>query len=176
MEKNITIYVDTDSMIGFFKDDPAYGSADKPYAADSFYTMDAPDVYYKGHSVMVLEAGCQYKISLTASLHKQGVTPLTHEAKPAAKSGEMILSMISNEMPTQEEWGQIIDLSKTPHAFALDGRLLVKQDSEGVFNVVTVGEITCHKNLKYSFLFQIEGTDKIGFIDPFISNTTKDPT
>lgn len=172
MKKNLTIYVDTDSMISFFKDDPSYGRADKPYTADSFYTMDAPDIYYKGHSVMVLEAGVQYKISLTASSRKSGLIPLTREAKPVTKSGEMILAMISKEIPTKEEWGQIIDLVKTPHSFSSDGSLLIKQDSEGKFTVVTVPKITCHKNLKYSFLFQIEGTDKVGFIDPYISNRT----
>jgi hypothetical protein len=170
MKKNLTIYVDTDSMVSFFKDDPSFGSADKPYVADSFYTVDAPDVLYKGHNVMILETGSRYRISLIASLSKRGLISLTHEAKPAAKSGEMILSMISKELPTKEEWGQIIDLSKTPHSFSLDGRLLIKQDSEGNFTVVTVEKITCHKNFKYSFLFQIEGTDKIGFIDPLISN------
>lgn len=172
MEKNLTIYVDTDSMISFFKDDPSYGGTDKPYAADSFYTVDAPDVYYKGHNVLVLEAGIQYKISLTASSRKSGLIPLTQEAKQVAKGGEMILAMISKEIPTKEEWGQIIDLSKTPHAFSVEGSLLIKQDSEGIFTLVTVDKITCHKNLKYSFLFQIEGTNKIGFIDPAISNRT----
>jgi hypothetical protein len=172
MEKIITIYVDTDSMIGFFKDDPAYGTGDKPYPADSFYTVDAPDVYYKGHSILSLKPDCLFRFSLTASKRKKKVIPVDHKAE--GDTGEIIMSMISEKIPTLEEWGQIIDLDNTPHDYTIDGNLLIKLDKEGLFSFKTNEKITFHKNLKYSFLFRIDGTKDIGYIDPLISNRSED--
>jgi hypothetical protein len=52
--------------------------------------------------------------------------------------------------------------------------LLIKQDKEGLFSFKTNEKITFHKNLKYSFLFRIDGTKDIGYIDPLISNRSED--
>lgn len=175
MKKTIAIYVDTDSMISFFKDDPAYGTGNKPYNADSFYSMDAPEVLFRGQHILQLEANCQYKIELKASSGKLQLTPIKYDKSfSKAPEGDLIFSMISDKTPTLEEWGQIIDLKNTKYEYTVDGLLLVKQGADGFFSVNTVQKITCFKNLKYSFLFKIAGTDKIGFIDPFISNRSED--
>ena len=175
MEKTIAVFVDTDSMISFFKDDPVYGTIEKPYNADSFYSIDAPEVLFRGKHILQLEANCQYKIWLNASPGKSQLTTIKY-ANSSSKDpeGDMIFTMISDKTPTLDEWGQILDLKTIKYEYTVDGLLLVKQGADGFFYVNTVQKITCFKNLKYSFLFKIAGTDKIGFIDPFISNRSED--
>jgi hypothetical protein len=107
-------------------------------------------------------------------LRKKGLICLNHEGKVNQEDGEMILSMIGKDVPSKEEWSSIFDLKITPHTFSFDGKLLIKQTADGYFYLVTLDNITCHKNLKYSFFFQIDGTDKIGYIDPVISNRSDD--
>ncbi|MGQ1947621.1 hypothetical protein ACT3CD_11045 [Geofilum sp. OHC36d9] len=173
MTQTITIYVDTESMLKFFGNDSVWGTMDKPFKTDQFCTFDAPDVYWKGRQILSIDENSHYKIKIIESLTKLKLSLLKNSGNTTSPKAELNLSMISESLPTIEDWAGIFDLEKTSYRYSVDGHFYVESDETDSFDLYTAKKMTCANNLQYAILFKIDGTNKIGIIDPLIGNTTE---
>ncbi|MFW5753749.1 MAG: hypothetical protein ACOCV9_03005 [Marinilabiliaceae bacterium] len=166
MKKEITIHVDTDSLIDFFKDDSAWGTPDKPLIADDFCRINAPDISWEGNKILSLEPDTEYRVSLVSNSKKYPISlidPSTEEV-----NGEIKMDMITPKITKLKEWEKVFDLEQTHHEYTLDGHLLLKPTRDNHFLLATPEKIKLHHNIFYTIIFRIGGADKMAVVDPLI--------
>ncbi|MCL3780889.1 hypothetical protein EMN47_10900 [Prolixibacteraceae bacterium JC049] len=171
MPKFISIIVDTNAMINFFKSDSRYGTQEQPYIADHFITTDAPQAIWKGAKILVLEPKTEYRIQLISSANSPSVNILTPNEDDAA----IVFTQISDQQITENDWEKIFDLESMNAHVNSEGKLVVKETESNTlnfFSIQTNEKITIENNLQYNILFKFGEPEKFAVIDPYIENTT----
>mgnify|MGYP006289274341 FL=1 len=172
MKKEITIHVDTDHLIDFFKDDNSWGTPDKPLIADDFCKIDAPDISWEGNKILPLEPDTEYRVSLVSNSKKYPVSMI--DRSTGEVNGEIKMDMITPKITKWKEWEKVFDLERTHYEYTLDGHLLLKPTRDNHFLLATPKKIKLHHNIFYTILFRIGGADKMAVVDPLIKNRTDD--
>jgi len=171
MKNLISIIIDTQSLIDFFKKAPSWGTSDKPYKADSFCTVDAPNLLWRGGRILTLEPSSSYEIELLSKPIKTDVKHLKEDC------AEVIFTAITDDVVTIEDWKNIFILDNKD-CYTYDkfrNELTIKQELGKALMVQTAPDYSPKFNLQYAIYFEIKETGKIGVIDPYIGNTSSEP-
>jgi hypothetical protein len=150
-------------MLNFFKDDPRFGSKDKPYKADMFYEVLSPYAHFYGplKNILVFEENARYVWSVESADGKKLIFSSINDTP------EMDLEMITDK-PSEDKWNKVF---QKPPKMQPDGRLKLKsaEKSSNVFSLETTENLKDGGKIKYSFLFEFEdsnGKTKYGIVDP----------
>lgn len=171
MVKFISIIVDTNAMISFFKKDPTIGTPQNPYIADHFVTTDAPQAIWKGAKILVLETDTEYRIQMLESTQ----SPSLEVIHPTQEQAAIVFKQISDTIPSEAKWEAIFNIEEMNTLYNADGSLVVFEsniDSINCFSIKTNSKITLKNNLQYNILFKFGNPTKYAVIDPFIENTS----
>jgi hypothetical protein len=159
----LTVRVYTSEMMEFFKDDPKFGTKEKPYQADSFSEIVSPYAKFYGpqKNILIFENNSVYQWELESSDGR----PLTFSKSDDAPELDMV--MITNS-PSNQKWKKVF---KNAPEMQADGKIRVKSKSpdKNVFQLETSDNLTDGGKVKYSLLFEFEheGEVKFAAIDPF---------
>lgn len=162
----VTLRIFIKELIAFFKDNPEYGTAKKPYPADLFYELYAPSSPFYGslHNILVFQNNSYYKWVL------ESTDGTTLKFSSTTDDVMMEMEMITGTPPDKNKWKQMFVFTDDP-IVEPDGKLKVKNKTtaEDIFILETSGDVTKGGKTKYSFLFEFDdnGITKYGKIDPF---------
>lgn len=159
-----------------FYGDSYFGKESKPKCnADSFSKFMASEGSFSGldGNVFNWEKNCVY----TWEVYTLNKEPLT--LKIGNEENLICLKMICNkEVPTEDDWKQIIKFDDNIDYNTSDGTLHVKASTSvttmSTFIIKTTESIKQNINLTYSIEFSF-GEERHGKIDPFIEVRSDDP-
>jgi hypothetical protein len=166
MEPNVYVVqvrVYTSEMMRFFNDDPAYGTKEKPYPADSFSEIISPYATFYGplKNIILFQNNSVYQWKLESSDGR----PLAFSSTKSDQGME--LEMITDK-PSDKKWKKIF---KNAPAMQADGKVKVKSKESGknVFELETTDDVAGGGGLKYSFLVEFDHNGKTlyAMIDPY---------
>jgi hypothetical protein len=168
----ITITIDTDKMVQFFKKDITYGQRNNPYKADNFCNVTAQGLTKSDiRNVFVLQADTVYQFQL---LNVTG-----SNTRICSQLASLALSIIQTNIPNEDDWSKIFDLSYNKPRVDPEGRLIFSVNNNQTnyfFEMKTQHKnlFQTNNNLQYHIAFQInvEGEIKLAVIDPLIANTS----
>lgn len=159
----VQVRVYTSEMMEFFKDDPMYGTKEKPYMADSFSEIISPYAMFYGplRNILLFQNDSIYQWKLESADGR----PLIFSRD--IDSPEMEMELITQK-PTNEKWKKIF--KNTPD-MQPDGKVKVKSKNSGkdVFELETTSNVDGGGSIKYSFYFEFDddkGVTKYAMIDP----------
>jgi len=150
-------------LVDYFKDNPDYGTKEKPYPAESFYMLISPYAQFYGplRDILLLQPNATYQWIIESN-----------DGTPVSFSGDdqsnMELEMIAKN-PTNEKWKKIF--SNAPDMDPVTKKVKVKNKitGENLFELSTVEKTDPSVKMKYSFVFDFLDKDKklkYGSIDP----------
>ncbi|MDF1548439.1 MAG: hypothetical protein P1P88_11500 [Bacteroidales bacterium] len=177
----IKIFLNSEDMVKFYQKDPRYGSSNKPYKADDFCDVTAIGTTTTAYrNVFKLEPDTEYSFQLIE-------TSPTTDFQAIFDNSSYVLSIIQENIPTEGEWSNIIDLTFNRPKIDENGNLIYSsvKDEKGipVFNLKTqtANTLKRNNNLRYDINFRVKVVkDKIeeiryAQIDPLIENTSEEP-
>lgn len=150
-------------LVDFYKDNPDYGTKEKPYPAESFYQLISPYAQFYGplRDILLLQANATYQWIIEST-----------DGTPVSFSGDdqsnMELEMITKN-PTNEKWKKVF--SNVPDMDPNTKKVKVKSKKAGkeIFELDTSEKMDPTVKMKYSFLFEFtdeKGVLRYGYIDP----------
>jgi hypothetical protein len=166
----IKIRIYLDELLGYYKEDPSYGSKSKPIPVESFYELISPCAKFTGplRNILILEDDCKYSWSLVDANDK----PLNI----VGDESDMDLQMITNS-PSDAKWDKVF---KNIPKMDKDGKIKIKGKStkRSEFELDTNINTENGGVIKYSFIFEFTdalGGIKYGIVDP-MAGTYPPPT
>lgn len=150
-------------LVDYYKDNPDYGTKDKPYPAGSFYMLISPYAQFFGplRDILLLQPNATYQWIIESN-----------DGTPVSFTGDdqsgMELEMIAKS-PTNEKWKKVF--ADAPDMDPVTKKVKVKSNKAGkeIFELTTPEKLDPSVKMKYSFLFEFtddQGILKYGVIDP----------
>ena len=167
----LKVRVYTSEMMEFFKDDPMYGTREKPFKADSFSEIVSPYAMFYGpqKNILVLQGNSIYQWELESSDGRS----LTFSKSADMPELEMVKITDSS---SNQKWEKIF---KNAPEMQPDGKIKVKSkySDKNVFQIETTDNLSNGGKVKYSLLFEFEYNGEIKFasIDPFVDTWPPPP-
>ncbi|HPR31630.1 MAG TPA: hypothetical protein PLK12_06035 [Prolixibacteraceae bacterium] len=167
---NVKVYID--EMVDFYKDDPSFGSPEKPYPADPFCELIAPYAKFSGplKNILVFEKNSVYNWMLESP---SGV-PLSYV--PNGDDSLLEMEMITAG-PSDEKWKKMfVNVPSMDSSGKI--RIKSKEKTENAYVLETTTTLPENMKVKYSIRFTFTGKDgknKFGFLDPLGDTGTKPP-
>lgn len=167
----LKVRVFVSEMMEFFKDDPKFGTKEKPYKADSFCEIISPYAMFYGpkKNILILQSNCIYQWEVE-SLDGRLLT-----FSKANDVSELDMDMVTDS-PSNLKWKKVF---KNAPEMQADGKIRVKSKSpdKNVFQLETSDNVTGGGKVKYSLLFEFEHKGEIKFanIDPYVDTWPPPP-
>jgi len=158
----VKIRVYTDELLAFYKDDPSFGTKEKPLPAESFYELTSPYALFWGplKNILIFDNDCIYNWEIETANGEQLDFSTNDESV-------MELKMLTDK-PSEEKWRKVF---KNAPAMDPSGKIKIKPKTttKNEFELQTSDNVADGGNIKYSFVFEFKtksGGSKFAIIDP----------